>query len=612
MSARRWLVLALVAAAITLLAARAAAQFYTTWAWYHAMGAQEVWRARLAACALLRIIAGGAVTLFAFANFYAVRQSVISLVLPRRIGNLDIGEEVSSRALTTAAFVLAAVVGIILASSLDGWTSFLLARDGHLFGETDPYFTADLGFFVYWLPFEAELFTWATASVLCVLAVVVLLYLLTPGLRWERRRLYLSEYVRRHLAVLGGVLIILLAWHFRLDMYALVTDGSGPDGQFTWLDHRVGIPGMLILSVVTLGVGLIVIWGGWTGQRRLTTAAVAAGLLAGLVTQEVAPFVATHAATPLEATSRERPYASARAGYTRRAYGVDRVVLAPSSIAYASLADAAHAVPAWDTPALARAIELESRLAAYPRVGWTRDSTGIVGVVAAPGQVPGPGQATPRGLAVRTLGAEASTTGDPVREFVSTADDDVSLLEPAVVLDSARGYLVVPDSGQRIAGVPLTSPLIRMAEALSVQNLRLWLEPLPQPRPLLVTVRNVRDRVAALAPFFVQGTAVAPLVVQDSLLWAVDLYSASSNYPLSRHASIAGEERSYFQHAATAIVSAATGRVQLVADSVLDPIAMTWVAKFPHLFSRASQLPPAVRSALPPALDGAWATATAF
>ena len=45
MTARRWLLLALAAAAVLLLAGRALAQAYVDYRWYEAMGAEQVWRA---------------------------------------------------------------------------------------------------------------------------------------------------------------------------------------------------------------------------------------------------------------------------------------------------------------------------------------------------------------------------------------------------------------------------------------------------------------------------------------------------------------------------------------------------------------------------------------
>ena len=97
MTKRRWLMLALGAAAVLLIVGRALAGVYADYLWYESLGAVALWRTRLGAIATLRVGSVLAAGLFAFANLYAVRQSVVSLVFPRRVGNLEIGEEVPGR-----------------------------------------------------------------------------------------------------------------------------------------------------------------------------------------------------------------------------------------------------------------------------------------------------------------------------------------------------------------------------------------------------------------------------------------------------------------------------------------------------------------------------------
>jgi hypothetical protein len=75
---------------------------------------------------------------------------------------------------------------------------------------------------------------------------------------------------------------------------------------------------------------------------------------------------------------------------------------------------------------------------------------------------------------------------------------------------------------------------------------------------------------------------VEPMFHADTLYWKLDLYSASSNYPLSQHYVLAGEERSYFKRAATALVNARTARVMISADPTPDPIAVAWMTAFPN------------------------------
>jgi uncharacterized membrane protein (UPF0182 family) len=110
--------------------------------------------------------------------------------------------------------------------------------------------------------------------------------------------------------------------------------------------------------------------------------------------------------------------------------------------------------------------------------------------------------------------------------------------------------------------------------------------------------RDVSARVRALAPVFAQGSQVIPAYLSDTLTWVLELYSASRTYPLSKHYKLAGEERSYFRHSATALVNSLTGRVTLVPAPSPDPIAMAWRARFPANF----------RAGAPDILDALTAT----
>lgn len=594
---RRWLLILIAGVALTLLVGRGLAQIYTDYLWYAALGTAEIWRAKTASLVILRLVCGLAAMLFVFANLYAVRQSVVSLVLPRRIGNLDIGEEVPRRQLTWAAGVLSALIGIALAWSQRDWSAFLAARIGKPFGDSDPYFVADLGFFVYRLPLEQSLFTWTMTVVLIVIGLVVVLYALTPSLRWEQGGFYVSGYVRRHLTMLAGVLLLVLAWHYRLEMYMVLGNGSATDGAFTALDHRVGIPASLLLSLVMLGAGLTVLWAGWTGQLRLAFAALTGVIVAAVAARQLAPFIARRAASDSDPIVRERPYEATRAGYTRRAFAVDRIIAAETAIAFRTLEDAAPHVSMWDDGALRRASE---RALPGAGVGWFSSDSGIIAIV--PTLASG-------GAAMAYTASATEENGTPPRALRDEKGDAPAVL---VVADSTARSVVISDSTGRIAAPALTDRLARFAHALSLQDFRVWFGDLPGPTPKLVTRRGVRERIQALAPFFAQGTTVAPMWFADSLVWSLELYSASRTYPLSRRVIVAGAERAYFQHAATALVNAATGRTVLVVDSLPDPIASTWIARFPRLFARQTSLPASLRRQMPPAREGARAQASAF
>ncbi len=600
------------AAAVLLIAGRALAGAYADYLWYESLGAVALWRLRAKQTMLLEVGSALGAGLFAFANLYAVRQSVVQLVFPRRIGDIEIGEEVSGRYLLGATVALSALLGVVLTLPQDAWTSLFLARAGRPFQETDNYFSNDLGFFVYWLPFENMLWNWAFIAVVVVGAAVILLYALTPSLKWERRRFEASGYVKRHLTVLAGVVLLMAAWSFRLDMYSLLIDGTGVDGAFSYVDHRVGIPGDLLLSVATLGAGLIVLWAGFAGQFRLAGISTLSVIVLALVVREGAPLIAEHSGSDNERLMRDRPYVATRAAYTRRAFAIGNITNVDSAAIYPSLAVAMPWISVWDPSALSRAVDAgrtgddQSSL-----TGWRVASGEIVAdVVGAP--PPGASTRAPWTVA-RIRASETDDRGGPVRlgGANATATDDTPLEAP-IVFPGARTPAVVADSLTRTTGTPLASFVTRLATAWSMQDFHLLSGDLVQPKPTLIANRDVRERVARCAPFFTLGAHVQPLLREDTLYWGVDLYTASQTYPLSWHIVAAGEERSYLRHAAIAVVQAATGEVTIVPDSTLDPIADTWVRALPGLFGTWTGLPPGLRALFAPPSDGIYAQAAAF
>ena len=611
MTGRRVLGGALAVTALVLLLGRWGASLYSEYLWYAMLGAGEVWRVKSNATALLTLASFGFATAFSLVNVWAVRQSVVSLVLPRRLANIEIGEEVPRRYLTIAAVAISVALGLLLIFPAERWYEVVLASTGQPFLETDPYFGADLGFFVYWLPFETSVHYWCIIVLAAVTAVVVALYALTPSLRWERGSLFVSAYVRRHFTMLGAVLLLILAWSYRLGMYRALAFGGGTGGVFTSVDSRL-IPAMLMLSVITVCAAIVVAWAGWSGQMRLAFAAVTTVLALSLASRTVAPLVMRRSADPAAREKVEAPYIGTRLTFTRRAYGVDRIRAETIGAGFGAMADAVGRVALWDGALLSRAAERLPRVHGVgDRPAWQATAGRLNALLVqrgARGNADGPDVWS----ASRYDPTTADERGLPIAlPGGSYGSGELFGGEPAVY-DSAPSYSVLSDSGHQLVGTEMVSTRSRLMYAWSLQNFRLLFGDVPANRPVMVQRRDIRDRLANLVPFLEQGSEVVPLVSGDTLYWVVELYASANTYPLSQRFTLLGVERSYFQHAATALVHAASGRVILAADPAADPVARSWLALFPHVFIPLSSLSPGLRALLPPVTDAARAQALAF
>ena len=601
--------IAVAVVAALLVLGRVGAAIVADYLWYASMGATAVWRER--AMLMTVICAGSALVAAAilFVNLYVVRQSVVSLVLPRRVANIEIGEEVPGRYLVSAALVISLALGWWLALPADSWRMFSLLRHGIPFGESDPYMEMDLGFFVYWLPIESMLYYRTLTTVLFATVVVIFFYALTPSLRWDRGALYVSHYVRRHLAALGAVLLLLLAWSYRLDIYESLLFGSGPGGAFSFSDHRTIIPVSIWLAYLTACTALVVFYFGWIGQVRAATMTLIAVLFISVLLRHVTPVFMRRYVTASADAVREASYLSTRAEYTRRAYALQRIERDSAQSLPTRAMDAASGISVWDPAALLRALGRRTKAPPAPgTIQWAPSPDGLRATVAEPPEPAGEDGERADWSVTRVYASRVDGDGSVAHVPPSRSAREPEQIGPVLVADSLPGYRVVADSLGVIAAPALDGSVSRLAFAWALQNFRLLTGELPHPVARIITHRDLRDRLDAVTPYVLQGGEITPIAVADSLYWAVDLYSASNSYPLSERDSLVDRDTinvTYLQHAAIGVTNALTGAMWIVADSAKDPISESWINAYPTLFSPRSALPAGVAGALPPPVDGA-------
>ena len=638
MGTRGWLIVLAAVAAVLLLVGRTATALFVDHAWFEAMGAPTLFWEQVVDMALLQGGAWLSGSLFAFANLHAVRRTILAVAVPARVANLELTAMVPGRRLLSATIVVSLVVGAVLALPLTNWETLAMVRHGVPFGESEGIFDRDLGHYVYWLPFEETLYLWALVSVVALTAMVLVLYALTRSLRLEGRRIAASTHVRRHLSVLGALVLLLLAWSYRLDGFDLLLAGSGSDGLFLRVDHRVTLRMDYVLSFGSAIAALIILRTGWAGQLRAAFVTLTIVLAAAFGLRHAVPAVLARGETLGDPARRDADYLAARALYSRRAFDVDAVrptgvhttgerptgdraadgAVAPVPTPTATLASRASL---WDAATLAEGL---GRGPAAPSNATTRSSAARPGDADGDADrlvdVAGPGWRLENGrvMAMRVERPVASTGGWRVTLVDATqpvARDSV-LDTPAREDVRAAGWpLVAPGlSGPRlldarlaaeVPGALLATPLTRIAHAWALRDVALLGADSLVGSSLLVTHRDVRERVRRLAPVFEQGSVVHPVRDGDALYWALPLYSASDRYPFSQRWQVGDGVVSYFKHAATAVVDASTGRVRLVPAAHPDAIARTWMTRWPRLFVASATLPTALAAQLPPATDGA-------
>jgi hypothetical protein len=596
---RRWIVILLAAVALTLVVGRWSSMVYAEWQWYDALGALPLYRSALAHQFAWRAGAVVVAFVFAFLNLYALRKSIVSLVLPRRLGNIEIGEAVSARLLLTFVAASAAILGLLLSSPTGDWTTFAFARIAEPFREIDPYLDRDLSFVMAWLPFEHNLYEWAGRTMLVVASLILLLYALTPSLRLRRGGFYVSAWCRRHLTVLAALGILLLAWRWRLEELTITSLPADAVEGFGAFAQKVEMPMLAWIAVFTAVLAFVVLWAGWHGYGRVVAAAGLVATIGAPLARVSLPALTMRTETAQQRLEDDRPFESTSRLFTRRAFGVDEISLRAPRTGIPTGPVLASSSPAWDPAALIRTAIPVATADAHPAVAWSA-AAGVLRATVVSGQRGGsrawsaaafdPTIADERGRALPALPSAAG---------VSSPSNWPDLL----VYPGASGVTIVDDTSGHLPAPSFGTSVERIAHAWNQRSPRLVAFEPPAVRPRIVFERDVSSRIAALAPFLLLGPTISPLIRGDSLYWVAELYSTSRFYPLTRRLMFAGEARPYVHHAATAFVHAGTGRVMLVASAAPDAVMRTWMRRFPWLFRQPAEVPSEIWNARPPLID---------
>lgn len=604
MTGRRGVLWLLAGIALALIAGRVLASVYGGWSFHQALGTGELWNYQSRIVLATKLVVFLSVLAFTFANFFAVRQSIVSLVLPRHVGDLEIPEVIPLRRLTFFAlggsFAIATAFTIV---SYD-WTMIALAMGGTPFGEIDPYLNRDLRLYTQWLPFERALHSTASVLLLLTSVFVVVLYAMTPSVRWQESGLYVSMWVRRHVGILGALAVALVGWGWRLDRFGLLTVGSGTPLQlgdvapFGAYDHRVLIPYLTVLSFLSLPLAFVLAWSMWKGYLRLSLVLVSLVIIGGPVARGILPLAAKPALSGPVAEARERPYLSTRRLFTRRAFGVDQIVRSDTVLrTLPSMEEVARWSSSWDPAALKRYVERDRRGSQVAAVGWSGSEDGMeVFLLRAPDINAPPGTKWPIDI-FRPTGVDA--IGSPSGSLATGADG----IPGVYVYDGAPRYVIIADSSNRIEAPAFESTLSRIAHAWDQQNPRLLAAEPPYPRPRIMAHRDVRERVRMAAPFLEQGEVVWSVVRGDSLYWVMELFTVASEYPLAERIGFGGRSVHYAQHAATAVVQSQTGGVTIIPVGRPDALMQSWMRMVPSAFTSRREVPRWMSAFLPPPVD---------
>lgn len=617
--------------------------------WFDQLGFLNVLLTQWGAAAIVFVIGFLAMAIpvfFAIDIAYRTRP-----VYARLTAQLDHYQEMIEPLRRLVKYALPAVLGIFAGLAAGAkWQTILLWLNSEPSGKKDPEFGFDISFFLFDLPFWQSAVSFASAVVLIALIASVGTSYLYGGIAFNGKNVRISKATRIQTAVTATLFLAIQAVSLWLDQYRTVTDASGIITGAAYTDVNAVIPSKGILAAIALLVALFFLVTAFTGKWRLPVVGTALLLVSSLVIGAGYPWFVQRFQVGPDEKSLELEYIQRNIDATRDAYGIADVEVSP----YQATTDAEPGALRDDAVATSNIRILDPEIVSptfgqleqirpYYKIpksldvdrytidgkvmdtvsgirdinidgqdGWfnrTLVYTHGYGLVAAYGN-----QRSGEGLPV-FLESGIPTQGElgdfqprvyfgensPEYSIVGgTSKKDVELDYPAGEDGANQTYNTFDGDG----GPVIDNIFKKLVFALKFQSEQIVLSGAVTEGSQILFNRDPAERVQKVAPYLTLDSDPYASVVDGRIVWIVDGYTTSSNYPYSRLSDmndlvvdadnperpLAQQPVNYIRNSVKATVDAYDGKVTLYAWDDEDPILKTWQNVFPTTVKSVSEM----------------------
>jgi uncharacterized membrane protein (UPF0182 family) len=511
-------------------------------------------------------------------------------------------------------------------------------------GTVDPIFGKTISFYLFTLPGWQFITSWllTLATIACVIAVFFIFITGSTRILTRRQGGYLS-LPWRGFSISFAFLLLIFAMRAYIARFERLFDEHTIFGGVTYTDAHVMLPGMLaVCAALVLGAAIATINVVSVPRARWLLAAVAPSAVCYVVLQIIGWYVSSFIVKPNELV-RERPYIAYNIKLTRQAYGLDRLAQrefpAETTVEAADPANnqaTLQNIRLWDWRALQDTLRQIQEIRTYydfPDIDIDRyEINGTMRqVMLAPRELnvdklpessrnwinekliythgygitmnPVNGF-TPEGLPTLILSnmpiqstVQGIVVSRPEIYFGELTNTDVYVKTRQQEFNYPQGQTNSLTSYEGNGGMVLGSVLRRILIASDRGDLTKlpFSDDINRDSRLLMR-RNVRERVAALAPFLTYDSDPYLVVGDDGRLsWIMDAFSTSDSYPYASHYALGSTPINYMRNSVKAVIDAYDGTTTFYVFDAQDQIIMAYRQIFPVLFKDAAAMPSALR-----------------
>jgi uncharacterized membrane protein (UPF0182 family) len=559
------------------------------------------------------------------------------------------------RRLATYGFPI--LVGLFAGSAASGnWQAAAMWINGVPSGTKDPQFHLDTSFYMFALPFYRDTVAFLSAVTIIALLVTAAMTYVYGGVRINGREVQMTRAARVQFSVIAAAYLLLQGVSVWLDRYASVTDSAvnGRINGAAYTDVNATIPARAILAGIAIVVAILFLITAVLGRWRYPLVGTALLIVSAIIVGVIYPWgVQQFIVNPSQKTL-ESPYIQRAITSTRQAYDIQNTkvstydastnaqpgalrqdaettanirILDPSvvSSAFAQLQQFRqyYGFPSTldvdrytingqsqDTVVAVRELQ-QSGLQSSGKYNDTFVYTHGYGLVAAYGnnrQSNGEPDFLESGIPTSgKLGDYQPRVyfgeGSPKYSIVGApkGSSPIELDYPAGAGSDQATYTTFSGNG----GPKLDNLFTRLAYAMKFQDEQILLSDAVNKDSQILYNRNPISRVQQVAPYLTLDSDPYPSIVNGHIVWIVDGYTTSDQYPYSQKVSYgdaiadsqspqnsaySSDTINYIRNSVKATVDAYTGKVTLYAWDASDPVLKTWEKIFPNTVKPLSDM----------------------
>ena len=628
--------------------------FYPDWLWFENLGFSPVFWTMLLSKFGFGSMVWLLLALIIGTNIYAANR-----LNPRLGTGRDFkvaGDVVSQFGLSTAtlktlviAFILFSTFYIASKSSAQ-WDLLLRYLYQQPFGSTDPVFNRDIGFYLFSLPFYIFI-----QNVLLILFVVAALatmgwYLKNGALKIEGDflqaqgalptvpKITLAKNVKKHVIFLGGIVVLLVTWAYRLKMFGLLYSTQGPAFGASYTDVHIKVLAYKVIIFVSLGFAVVLFINAFKLKAKIIWMSAAIWISVVLVLGTGLPILVQKVIVKPNELAKETPYIAYNIDYTRQAYNLNKIKEVDFEVNDQLSAQdlkqhdvTIQNIRIWDErPLLQTYRQIQAIRLYYDFNNVDVDRYPINNQYR---QIMLAG----RELVVNKLPPQANTwvnrhltythgyglAASPVNEVTSEGlprlfikdlppsfEADLKVVRPEIYygektdeyvlvktnareFDYPKGDKNVYTTYQGKGGIHIKSFFRRLLFAIEFLDPQILFTTYLSPESRIMFNRRINRRTNSIAPFLDYDKDPYLVLAGGKLYWIQDAYTTSEMYPYSRRSRGTFNRRqlNYIRNSVKVTIDAYNGDVIFYMIDEQDPIVKTYARIFPDLFKPFKEMP---------------------